>query len=42
MSIAIVKKFLQAVFAMVMKTLFENKVPIDKVVGICSDEANTM
>ena len=27
---------------MVMKTLFENKVPLDKVVGICSDGASTM
>ncbi len=27
---------------MVMKTLFDNKVPIDKIVGICSDGVSTM
>ena len=30
------------VYAMVVKVLTENKVPLDKVIGICSDGASTM
>ncbi len=30
------------VYAMVMKVLTDNKVPLDKVIGICSDGASTM
>ncbi len=30
------------VFAMLMKILEENKVPMDKIIGICSDGASTM
>jgi hypothetical protein len=30
------------VYVMVMKVLTDNKVPLDKVIGICSDGASTM